>query len=1017
MKKRLRTALSLLSLCGILSLALPPVAALDTPAVTDECYVMGDKTYRVTSVAADEAALGMPASWNGVSPYLEPSETVAERPVYHTGLYLAVDITLNHTSASLASVQSLTARFGEFGENVVRLDTALGIAGKGTGTYRGLIDPAAYNIADGTVWYGTLSDMSYITFTVTRYALVTVEEVAETYTVDGVSYAVNQVAENEAALGFSSRAVHDGDSPYIEPSVKPAYMDSYWLCYDFTITQGSDSPGAEIGVTARFGPFGEYTVALHTLLGSPSGLSAGRYRGMVNLSAYFRQTGQNVASGTDYYGTLLSLGALYGGSVVFDRYALVTANEVKVLQEIYRQGDAFYRITNRVAEAEELGMPALWDGSSPYAEPSVPPSSRPAYRAGYYLLVDINVIFTNNSLSEIKEISARFGSSGETAIRVDTALGITGTGRYQGIIDIGSYGVSTGTTWYGTYLDLPYVQIEVTRYELVEAVAVDSHTVTFYDADNQVLQTGLVAEGEAAVPPADPVKIGYLFTGWSADFSEVTADLQVYPQYTRDSGAPNYTVTAVSATVGEGGSSAVYQLADSCTVTASLTPEAGKVIGWTMQTSSGSGIIGYGSAYTFTVTGDCTLTASLMDAEVPAIFADPTVQSAGSGDTAALYFGLYSTLPASCTAVEYGLLCLPGLALSADEVMTLSTSGVQVWEASAPAFRQQYVAVRTAADYLALRPYLTYRDEEDALHTVYGNSFTCGEEEAYLPSFIDLSANSRLGVWWWVGNDLADPNTRAYLNFLQKNGVTDIYGGFDAGSYANTAAFIEAANDRGMRVSALGGDSSWVDANPNGFDAYLEAYTAYQAWAAANGRGQLYAMHLDVEPYVPSEDRRVEIWGNYADLVEEAYTATRTAGVRLEWCTSAWLDGYTSDGREIVADNVAPGTYDMTMAEWVMRHSDSVVLMSYRDSAAVTYEISEEEIALASQISGGFLTLGVETGPENDGVTYQEEGKQYLYQQLSLLYDMVVEDLPGGAFGLAIHNVQTWYDLPWTAAS
>ena len=768
MKNRLRTIVSLVSICGILSTTVPVATALEAPTTADECYVMGNKTYRITEVVADETALGMPVSWDGVSPYLEPSAPAAERPIYHTGVYLAVDITLNHTSASLASVQSLTARFGQFGENTLRLDTALDIAGTGTGTYRGLIDPAAYAIADGTAWYGTLSEMSYITFTVTRYALVTVEEVAETYTVDGVNYVVDQVAQDEAALGLSGRAVHDGESPYIEPSVKPAYLDSYWLCYDFTIVQGAGSPGAEIGVTARFGQFGEYTVGLHTLLGNSSGLPAGRYRGLVNLSAYFQQSGQNVTAGTVYYGTLLSLGALYGGSVFFERYALVTASEAEVLQEIYRQGDAFYRITDRVADAEALGMPALWDGSNPYAEPSVPLANRPTYRAGYYLLVDINVIFTNDSLSGIHEISARFGSSGETSIRVDTALGITGAGRYQGIIDIGAYGISAGSAWYGTYLNLPYVQIEVTRYELVEVVEMNSYTVTFYTADNQILQTERIAEGEAAVPPADPIKIGYLFTGWSVDFSEVTSNLQVYPQYIRDPAAPEYTVTAVSATVGEGNTSTVLRLADSCTVTASCVAEEGKIIGWTMQTSSGSGIVGYGPVYTFSVTGDCTLTAAQMDAQIPALFADSTVHVAGAENTSALYFSVYSALPASCTVVESGLLSLPGLALNADEVMTLSTSGVQVWSASSSA-QQQYVAVQADPDdYLALRPYLTYRDEENASHTIYGNSFTCGVEEAYLPAYINLPANSRLGVWWWVGNDLTDPNTRAYLNFLQK---------------------------------------------------------------------------------------------------------------------------------------------------------------------------------------------------------------------------------------------------------
>lgn len=89
MKNRLRTIVSLVSICGILSTTVPVATALEAPTTADECYVMGNKTYRITEVVADETALGMPVSWDGVSPYLEPSAPAAERPVYHTGVYLA----------------------------------------------------------------------------------------------------------------------------------------------------------------------------------------------------------------------------------------------------------------------------------------------------------------------------------------------------------------------------------------------------------------------------------------------------------------------------------------------------------------------------------------------------------------------------------------------------------------------------------------------------------------------------------------------------------------------------------------------------------------------------------------------------------------------------------------------------------------------------------------------------------------------------------------------------------------
>ncbi|MBQ7061232.1 MAG: endonuclease, partial [Clostridia bacterium] len=66
-----------------------------------------------------------------------------------------------------------------------------------------------------------------------------------------------------------------------------------------------------------------------------------------------------------------------------------------------------------------------------------------------------------------------------------------------------------------------------------------THTVTFVDWDGTVLKTETVEEGASATAPADPARIGYTFTGWDADFTNVTGDLTVTAQYTINS----YTLT------------------------------------------------------------------------------------------------------------------------------------------------------------------------------------------------------------------------------------------------------------------------------------------------------------------------------------------------------------------------------------------------------------------------------------------------------------------------------------------
>lgn len=56
-------------------------------------------------------------------------------------------------------------------------------------------------------------------------------------------------------------------------------------------------------------------------------------------------------------------------------------------------------------------------------------------------------------------------------------------------------------------------------------------TVTFQDYNGTPLGTSTVAYGTPAAPPANPVREGYTFTGWSTSFDKVTSALTVTAQY------------------------------------------------------------------------------------------------------------------------------------------------------------------------------------------------------------------------------------------------------------------------------------------------------------------------------------------------------------------------------------------------------------------------------------------------------------------------------------------------------
>ena len=83
--------------------------------------------------------------------------------------------------------------------------------------------------------------------------------------------------------------------------------------------------------------------------------------------------------------------------------------------------------------------------------------------------------------------------------------------------------------------------------------------------------------------------------------------------------------------------------------------------------------------------------------------------------------------------------------------------------------------------------------------------------------------------------------------------------------------------------------------------------------------------------------------------------------------------------------------------------------------------LSTEEINAANK-NGCKIVCGVEThSSEGDDVSFMEEGKKYMYTQLTLLQGLLMKKKPGecgllmkkkpGECGIAVHYLDTWYTL------
>ena len=248
-------------------------------------------------------------------------------------------------------------------------------------------------------------------------------------------------------------------------------------------------------------------------------------------------------------------------------------------------------------------------------------------------------------------------------------------------------------------------------------------------------------------------------------------------------------------------------------------------------------------------------------------------------------------------------------------------------------------------------------------------------------------------VWLWGDNPAAE-----VVTWAASKGVSEIFVYVSPsvlvnGDLARLQDMQRRARTLKIKLSALGGDSSWVT-----------DHQAALAWQRTVVRTGIFSgIHLDVEPYLtdgwtgdPQGTQR-----SFLTLLDRLRTAS---ALPLEADVPFWYGEHRVGGKNF--------------ADEVLKRVNAITVMSYRDTATGPNSITaiSQDWLVRGAAAGKKIRLGAETVPLPDCThcTFHEEGATRLDQELAKV-DAAMRETPAFA-GIAIHRYGTWRALPRVSA-
>jgi hypothetical protein len=265
-------------------------------------------------------------------------------------------------------------------------------------------------------------------------------------------------------------------------------------------------------------------------------------------------------------------------------------------------------------------------------------------------------------------------------------------------------------------------------------------------------------------------------------------------------------------------------------------------------------------------------------------------------------------------------------------------------------------------------------------------------------SITPLQNDSKRTTWIWHTKDITE-NSQDTVNFLISQNVSRVYLQIHYSlDFETYRSFIKTLSENNIEAFALDGAPKWVHSMKY-LDRMLAWVELYNHSSSENE--EFKGIQLDVEPYVLQSwntDQK-EIVKDFEKLIINASTFAKKEDLQLDVVIPFWFDKINAS--------------QSSLAEWVIKHTDSTTVMAYRDKAIGRngiLSLSETEVTLAEKYEKE-ITLAVETNKnsEHTHVSFYEEGRSFMEEIIKIVEEANLQN--DSFYGIGVHDYSGWKEL------